>query len=84
MTLTNYLAQSLICTTIFYGYGLGWYNKMGTAAGIALALLIFATQVALSNLWFRRFQYGPVEWLWRSLTYARVPPIRKQALVEGA
>lgn len=75
--LSNYLLQSLICTTIFYGYGLGWFGRVGPAAGAALAVAIYAVQVPLSVWWVRRFQFGPVEWLWRSLTYLQVPPMRQ-------
>ena len=74
--LSNYLLQSLICTTIFYGYGLGLFATMGPAAGAALAVGIYAVQVVLSLWWLRRFQFGPIEWLWRSLTYLRVQPMR--------
>jgi uncharacterized protein len=74
--LSNYLLQSLICTTIFYGYGLGWFGRVGPAAGGALAIAIYALQVPLSVWWLRHFRFGPVEWLWRSLTYLRVQPMR--------
>ena len=76
MAFTNYLAQSLICTTLFYGYGLGLYGRVGPAAGLALTLGIFALQLAWSPWWLNRFRYGPVEWLWRSLTYGRLEPFR--------
>jgi uncharacterized protein len=69
MPLTNYLAQSVICTTIFNGYGLGLFARIGVAAGIVLAIAIFAAQVAFSSWWFTRFQFGPLEWIWRALTY---------------
>ena len=75
MALTNYLMQSIICTTIFYSYGLGLYGKIGPAAGIILTLAIFAVQVVISNLWFARFKFGPMEWLWRTLTYGKAQPI---------
>lgn len=74
--LSNYLLQTLICTTIFYGYGLGLYGQIGPAVGIALTLVIFGLQVPLSNWWVKRFRFGPFEWLWRSLTYGKLQPLR--------
>lgn len=76
MALTNYLMQSVICTTLFYGYGLGWYNRIGPLAGVGLCLAIFTAQAVLSAWWLLRFRYGPAEWLWRSLTYLRPLPMR--------
>lgn len=74
--LTNYLGQSIICTLIFYGYGLGWFGQIGKASGLLLALIIYALQVLVSAWWIKRFAFGPVEWLWRSLTYLKLQPMR--------
>jgi uncharacterized protein len=71
MALTNYLLQSVVCTILFYGYGLGLYAKIGIAGSIVLTIAIFAAQVALSTWWLGRFRFGPMEWLWRTLTYLR-------------
>ncbi len=76
MALTNYLLQSLICTTIFYSYGLGLFGTVGPARGALLAVAIYAVQVPVSIWWLQRFRFGPVEWLWRSLTYWRLQPMR--------
>ena len=76
MALSNYLLQSVVCTTIFYSYGLGLYGKVGPAAGLALTVLIFLLQVPLSIWWLRHFRFGPAERLWRTLTYGRLQPIR--------
>lgn len=76
MALSNYLFQSLICTTIFYSYGLGLYGKVGPAVGIVLTIVIFIIQVALSVWWLRRFKFGPFEWFWRSLTYGKRQAMR--------
>ncbi len=73
--LSNYLLQSLVCTTIFYGYGLGLFGQVGPAAGAALAVAVYAIQIPLSVWWLRRFQFGPMEWLWRSLTYMKRQPM---------
>jgi uncharacterized protein len=77
MALTNYLLQSIICTFIFYGYGLGLFGRVGAAVGLALTLAIFTLQIAWSNWWMSRYRYGPAEWLWRSLTYMRPQPMRR-------
>ncbi|HET8679857.1 MAG TPA: DUF418 domain-containing protein, partial [bacterium] len=76
MALTNYLLQSLICTTIFYSYGLGLFGTVGPVYGALLTVAIYAVQVPLSIWWLRRFRFGPVEWLWRSLTYWQLQPMR--------
>jgi uncharacterized protein len=76
--LTNYLLQSLVCTTIFYGYGLGYYGQVGPARLILLAGVIFAAQIPLSVLWLNYFQFGPTEWLWRSFTYLRFQPLLRR------
>lgn len=76
MAFTNYLLQSAICTLLFYGYGLGLYGRVGPAVGLLLAVLIYLVQVGLSHLWLQRFRFGPLEWLWRSLTYGRAQPMR--------
>ena len=74
--LSNYLLQSVICTSVFYSYGLGLYGRVGPAAGLALTVVIYAGQLAASVWWLRRFRFGPMEWLWRSLTYGRRQPLR--------
>lgn len=76
--LSNYLLQTLICTTIFYGYGLGLYGQIGPALGLLLTIIIFALQIPLSNWWLTHFHFGPAEWLWRSLTYGKWQPLRVQ------
>ena len=77
--LSNYLLQSVICTGIFYSYGLGLYGRVGPAAGMVVTLAVFAAQLLVSVWWLRRFRFGPVEWLWRSLTYGRPQPFRGPA-----
>jgi uncharacterized protein len=79
MALSNYLAQSLVCTLLFYGYGLGWFEQMGRAWQLLFAVALFAAQVALSRAWLRHFRFGPMEWLWRAITYWRWPPLRRDA-----
>jgi uncharacterized protein len=75
--LSNYLFQSLICTTIFYSYGLGLFGRVGPAWGLALTIAIYSIQVPVSVCWLRHFRFGPMEWVWRSLTYGRLQPVRR-------
>lgn len=76
MALSNYLSQSLIATTIFYGYGLGLFGQVGAALGLLLVIVIYTLQVVWSRWWLARFRFGPMEWLWRSLTYWQFQPMR--------
>jgi uncharacterized protein len=77
MALTTYLTQSVVGVLIFYGYGLGLYGKVPYTPMFFLAVTIFALQIVASTWWLQRFQFGPVEWLWRSLTYGRRMPFRR-------
>ena len=77
MALSNYLLQSLVCTTIFYSYGFGLFGAVGPSTRVGLTMLIFVTQLVLSGLWLNHFQFGPMEWLWRSLTYGKRQPMRR-------
>ena len=69
LSLSNYLLQSIICTTIFYGYGLGLFGKLGVALGVVLAVVIYAVQVFISSVYYKRFKLGPAEWILRKFVY---------------
>lgn len=71
MALTNYVAKSLIATTLFYGYGFGLYDQVLPTSMLILVLIIFVGQIVFSRFWLARYRFGPMEWLWRSLTYGR-------------
>jgi uncharacterized protein len=74
MPLTNYLMQSVLCTAVFYGWGLGFWGRAGEALQLGLAFaLFFGLQVPLSLWWFRHFAYGPMEYVWRLASYGRRP-----------
>ncbi len=75
MALTNYLMQSLICMSVFYGFGLGRWG-LPRAQQVAFVVVVYAAQIAFSHWWLARFRYGPMEWLWRGFTYRQVPPLR--------
>lgn len=79
MALTNYLMQSAVSIWIFSGWGLGFIGKLPPSRIVVICCVIFAAQVVLSRLWLARFRFGPAEWLWRSLTYGRVQPMRRLA-----
>lgn len=77
MALTNYLMQTFIALAMFTGLGLGWGTRVSAWQFEALALAVFAVEVLWSRWWLARFQFGPFEWAWRSLTYGRVMAMRK-------
>jgi len=76
MAFSNYLLQTLCCTWFFFGYGLGYYGRLSRAELMLVWLGVSLVQVLASWLWLSRFRLGPVEWLWRSLTYQRWQPLR--------
>lgn len=79
MAFTNYIAQSLIFGYIFFGYGLGQFGRLGAAPVFLLGLGVYAAQMAASAWWLRRYRYGPLEWLWRTLMYGAAQPMRRKA-----
>ena len=73
---TNYLLQTVIATTIFYGHGLGLFGYVSRVEAMGIVVAVWAVQVPLSVLWLRYFRFGPVEWVWRTLTYGEAQPMR--------
>ena len=73
---SNYLFQTLVCTTIFNGHGLGWFGLVDRVHLWLVVIGVWLAQIVLTNLWLRAFAIGPVEWLWRSLASWRLLPIR--------
>jgi uncharacterized protein len=71
LALTNYLTHSLACVVLSYGFGFGLWWRVGHATAMAIAAAVILVQIPLSAIWLRRFRFGPVEWIWRRLTYAR-------------
>jgi len=71
MALTNYLAQTLITTTLFYGYGFGLFGAFSRVQLYLIVFAIWGLQLWYSPLWLSRFRFGPAEWLWRSITYGQ-------------
>jgi len=84
MALTNYLLQSVICTTIFYGHGFGLFGRVDRAGQLAIVLGIWAFQLLASSAWLRYFAVGPVEWVTRWLVFKRRPSfVRSSPAVAG-
>jgi uncharacterized protein len=76
MALSNYLAQSVIFSLLFYSFGFGLFGRFGSANAALIGLAVFAAQLVVSEWWLRHFRFGPAEWLWRSLTYGRWQPMK--------
>ena len=77
MALTNYVAQSILGTFIFFGWGLGYLAEIPQRYVFLMAILVVAVQMWLSALWLKHFRYGPLEWLWRSLTFFKRFPLKR-------
>ncbi len=75
MALTNYLVQTIICTTLFYGHGFGWFSQFERFELLYVVLAIWVFQIIFSLLWLKYFRFGPFEWLWRSATYFTCQPL---------
>ncbi|MBV34911.1 MAG: hypothetical protein CMP47_05560 [Rickettsiales bacterium] len=77
MAFTNYISQSIICTLIFYSHGFGLFGQLDRYQLMIIVAVIFMAQLIWSPWWLARFHFGPLEWLWRSLSYGRKQPFRK-------
>ncbi|QNE06414.1 DUF418 domain-containing protein [Croceicoccus marinus] len=84
MALTNYIAQTLICITLFYDFGFGLYGRFERYQLYLIVLAIAAVQMAWSLVWLRHFRFGPLEWVWRSLSYLRRQPMARGQALAGA
>ncbi len=77
MAFSNYMTHSLVCSFIFLPQGLDYGGKVGTFYLSILASIIFVSQIIISTIWLRYFNFGPVEWVWRSLTYGKMQVMSK-------
>ncbi len=75
MALSNYLTHSIVCTTLFYGYGFGLFGRINRTGLAGIVILIWIAQLLYSPIWLKYFRFGPAEWLWRSLTYGHPQPM---------
>jgi uncharacterized protein len=78
MAFTNYLMQSIICVTIFYGFGFGVFGTLERYQWYIVVASVWVFQIIFSNVWLRYFRFGPFEWLWRSITYWKKQPMKKK------
>jgi uncharacterized protein len=76
MAFTNYLVQSVIFGWAFYGYGLGWFGQLEASSALAFGVAVYGAQVIFSRWWLQRYNFGPVEWLWRTLMYGQLQPMK--------
>ena len=81
MALTNYVSQSMICMFIFYGVGLRLGGTVGPTIYIPIGIAVYCLQIFLSRIWLKHFDFGPLEWLWRTFTYGKRFPLRSASAV---
>lgn len=84
MAFTNYLMQSFMCGLFFYGIGFGMYGRLQRYEVYYVALAVWTIEIIWSHVWLRYFRFGPLEWLWRSLTYWKKQPLKKVKKIEPA
>lgn len=84
MAFTNYLMQSLLCGLFFYGVGFGFFGKLQRYELYYVVGAVWLLEILWSHIWLKYFRFGPLEWLWRSLTYWKKQPIRKRILADDA
>jgi uncharacterized protein len=84
MAFSNYILETLICTTIFYGHGLGMFARLDRLELGAIMLAVWVVVILVSQVWMRNFYFGPLEWLWRSLTYMERERFRRGMAVAVA
>lgn len=77
MALTNYLMHSVVCVVLSYGFGAGLWWRIGASTAMAIAFAIVAVQIPFSRWWLTHYAYGPMEWVWRRLTYGQPLPLRR-------
>lgn len=77
MSLTSYISQSVICFILFYGVGFGLYGSVRPVVAMGIVVIVYSLQVIGCKWWLERYRFGPVEWLWRSLTYKKKQPLKK-------
>jgi uncharacterized protein len=78
MAFTNYLAQSILCGLFFYGIGFGWFGRLQYHQMYYVVVVVWVIEIIWSHIWLRYFRFGPLEWLWRSLTYWKIQPMVKK------
>nr|WP_164670404.1 DUF418 domain-containing protein [Virgibacillus doumboii] len=77
LSLTNYISQSVISFVLFYGVGFGLYGSVRPITAMGIVVIVYILQILGSKWWLKKYRFGPLEWLWRSLTYKKKQPLRK-------
>jgi len=80
MAFTNYIMHTIICSLFFYGYGLNYYGELEYYQIYYLVFAIWIFQLIMSPIWLKYFLFGPLEWLWRSLTYWKIQPLKRTSV----
>ena len=78
MSVTNYMAQSMVGVTLFYGFGANLAVHFNYLQSLLVGIVFCLIQIGYSNWWMKRFYYGPIEWLWRTLTWFAKVPLRRK------
>ena len=78
VAMSCYILQSIVCTAIFYGWGLGWFGKLDRLQMLAVVAIVWAIDILFAALWLRKFRIGPLEWLWRSAAEGRWIKLRSE------
>ena len=84
MAFSNYIFHSIVCSTIFTGIGFGFFGKLQRYQLYYVVAALWVFQLIASTIWMRYFQFGPLEWCWRSLTYWKRPPMHIEAETKAA
>jgi uncharacterized protein len=77
MAFSCYILETLICTSIFYGHGLGWFGSVDRSEQMLVTVGVWAVLLMFAPWWLARFRFGPLEWLWRTLTYGHAEPLAR-------
>jgi uncharacterized protein len=80
MALTDYLMQSVVCTLFYYSFVTGLYGRVGPAMGLIPTVVLYGAQVVFSNWWLSKYRFGPMEWVWRGMTYGKFPAMRRASI----
>lgn len=78
MSLSNYILQSIICFWLFYSVGFGLYGEVPPIGSFFLVIFIYTLQIVISKAWLKKYRFGPLEWLWRTLTYGKRQPLKRK------
>jgi uncharacterized protein len=81
---TNYLGTSILMTGLFYGWGMGWFGALSRIELWPVVFAMWGVMLLWSKPWLDRFQYGPFEWVWRSLSRWSLQPMRRRPAVAAA